>query len=476
MAAGDLFFRSITELNELLVSRTLSCEELTKAYLERLESQGPKYNAVATVTRKSALESAKAVDDDLKRKRLRGPLQGIPFGAKDLLSYPGYPTTWGAKPYAAQTIDVKATVLSNLEGRGAVLVGKLAMVELAGGGGYEYASASLFGPGRNPWSLEHWSGGSSSGSGSAVAAGLVPFALGSETWGSILSPSAYCGITGLRPTYGYASRYGAMPLSWTMDKIGPMCRSAVDCGHVLQVIAGADAKDRGSSGKSFYYGPEYVGELARLRVGFNPVDFEEWAEPALRPVYAAALDVFRRLGPAFDVTTLPEMPYASVAGTVIDAEAASNFESLIKSGQVDELADPYQAAGLKVALELKSTDYLRAMRIRGRMQEELSPTFRQLDILITPTLTRTASRIDLPIRRSSDPGTDRPKDRGLTDLGALGNLLGWPALSVPCGFADGLPVGIQLVTRPFNENRILALGAAFQRETDWHLRKPPSAT
>lgn len=472
MASSDLFFKSITELNRMLVNRDVSSRELTEAYLDRLETLGPKYNALATLTRKSAIDQAKNADDELKRKRFRGPLQGIPFGAKDLLAYPGYPTTWGARPFATQSFDFKAAPIENLEGRGAVLVAKLAMVELAGGGGYEYASASMFGPGRNPWNPEYWSGGSSSGSGSAVAAGLVPYALGSETWGSILTPSAYCGITGLRPTYGYVSRFGAMPLSWTMDKIGPMCRSAEDCGHVLQVISGGDDRDRGSAGKSFYYGPEYVGELGRLKMGYNPVDFEEWAEPATRPVFAAALDILKALVPKSEVAELPGMPYSSVAGTVIDAEAASVFEQFIRDGRVDQLADRFQIAGLRAALELKSTDYLRAQRIRGKMQAELISIFRHLDILVTPSRTRTANRIDLPLQSSSSH-TDSPKDRGLTDLSAAGNLLGWPALSIPCGFAGGLPVGLQLVTRPFNENRILALGAAFQRHTDWHLRKPP---
>ena len=257
-----------------------------------------------------------------------------------------------------------------------------------------------------------------------------------------------------------------------MDKIGPMCRSAEDCGHVLQVIAGGDDRDRGSAGKSFYYGPEYVGELARIRIGYNPVDFDEWAEPATRPVYAAALEALKKLGPKLEVATLPAMPYGSVAGTVIDAEAASIFESFIREGAVDGLADPFQIAGLRAALDLKSTDYLRAMRIRGKMQDELTSIYRNLDILITPSRTRTANRIDLPLNAPASQ-RERPVDRGLTDLGAAGNLLGWPALSLPCGFADGLPVGLQLVTRAFNENRILALGAAFQRETDWHLRKPP---
>ncbi len=470
--AADVFFKPLTELNRMLVNREVSSRELTEAYLDRLEKLGPKYNAIAALTRETAIESAKNADDEIKRKRLRGILQGIPFGAKDLLAYPGYPTTWGAKPYARQMFDYKAAAIEKLEKRGAVLAAKLSMVELAGGGSYEYASASLFGPGLNPWNPEYWSGGSSSGSGSAVAASLVPYALGSETWGSIIGPSSNCGITGLRPTYGYVSRFGAMPLSWTMDKIGPMCRSAEDCGHVLEAISGGDRRDRGSAGKSFHYGTEYVGELSRLTVGYNPVDFEGWSEPAVRPAYAAALEVLKKLVPRWEVLELPRLPYGSVAGTVIDAEGASVFEPIIRDGRVDELADRYQIAGLRAALDLKATDYLRAQRIRSRIQNELTPIFRKVDLLVTPSILGGIPRVDSSLK-ASRPRSERPASRGLTNLDSASNLLGWPALSIPCGFANGLPAGIQLITRPFNENRILALGAAFQHETDWHLRRPP---
>src|SRR5207237_168980 len=189
--------------------------------------------------------------------------------------------------------NYNATVIEKLAGVGAVLTGKLSMVELAGGGGYRYASASLTGPGLNPWDRTRWSGGSSSGSGIAVAAGLVPFAIGSETSGSILTPSAFCGITGLRPTYGLVSRYGAMALSWTLDKLGPMCRTAVDCALVLQAIAGSDNNDPGSAGKSFYYLPQFAKPMKELRVGYAPVDFQEWADPAARAAFQQALAVLR---------------------------------------------------------------------------------------------------------------------------------------------------------------------------------------
>src|SRR5207253_2692292 len=236
----DIYFASITEINQKLKAKQFSAVELTKAFCDRLETLGPRYNALALSLREQAVRAAKDVDGDIKRERLRGPLQGVPFGAKDLLSFARHPTTWGARPYAGQVFDYTATTLKKLGKNGGLLIGKLAMVELAGGPSYRYASASLTGPGLNPWDRTRWSGGSSSGSAIAVAAGLVTYALGSETSGSILTPSAFCGITGLRPTYGLVSRYGAMALSWSLDKIGPMCRSAEDCGLVLQSIAGGD--------------------------------------------------------------------------------------------------------------------------------------------------------------------------------------------------------------------------------------------
>src|SRR5712692_10581125 len=217
----DIFFATVAELNAKLKAKEFSAVDLARAFGQRLERLGPRYNALALPLTDVAIRRAHDVDRELKRERYRGPLQGIPFGAKDLLSYAGQPTTWGARPHAGQVFDYTATVLEKLNKTGAVLIGKLAMVALAGGGGYRSAAASMFGPGLNPWDRGRWSGGSSSGSGSAVAAGLVPFAIGSETSGSILTPAAFCGVTGLRPTYGLVSRHGAMALSWTMDKLGP---------------------------------------------------------------------------------------------------------------------------------------------------------------------------------------------------------------------------------------------------------------
>ena len=468
----DVFYATISELSAGLKKKQFSAKELTRAYLDRLERLGPRYNALALLLRETAIQEAEDVDDDLKRDRTRGPLQGIPYGAKDLLAVKGKPTTWGAKPYAGQVFDADAFVINKLRSRRAILIGKLAMVELAGGGGYRFPSASLTGPGLNPWDRGKWSGGSSSGSGSAVAAGLVPFALGSETSGSILTPSAYCGVTGLRPTYGLVSRRGAMPLSWTLDKIGPMCRSAEDCGIVLEAIAGKDPEDPGSAGKSFYYAPQFPRDLKQYKMGWSPVDFEEWAEPAARPAFQQALEVIRTLGMTPVETTLPDYPYGPLVSTVIAAEAASIFEDLISSGKVNELEDQRQIAGLKAGMDVAAKDYLRTMRVRRLIQRDFRDLLAKAEVLVAPARYNPASGITQPLDR---PYSDRtpPQKSGMSGLIAAGNLAGLPAISVPCGFAGTLPVALQIVGRPFSENLLLQIGREFQARTDWHRRRPP---
>ena len=468
--SDELAFATIAELNAKLKKRAISAVELTRTYLDRLETLGPAHNALALAFRKEALKKAKSVDADIKIERFRGPLQGIPFGAKDLLALEGHPTTWGAKPYATQVFNETASILKKLDKTGAILIGKLAMVELAGGGGYRYPSASLTGPGLNPWDKTRWTGGSSSGSGAAVAAGMVGFALGSETSGSILTPSAYCGVTGLRPTYGLVSRAGAMALSWTLDKIGPMCRSAQDCGLVLDTIAGGDKLDPGSAGKSFYYVPQYQRDLKEIRLGFAPADFDTLADSNIRAALNEALNVVKSLGMKAHETALPDFPYQALTGTIIACEAASIFEQLITSGKVDELADQRQVQGLKAGLEIPAKDYLKAMRIRTLVQEAFLSLFSNVDILVAPARYTIATKVTDPLDRNT-PDPNRPK--GMSGLIAAGNLAGLPALSIPCGLADGLPVALQLVGRPWSENLLLKVGAEFQSRTDWHRRRPP---
>jgi len=473
--SDDIFFASIAEINQKLTKSEFSAVELARAFCDRLETIGPRYNALALSLRKGALRDAKEVDGDIKRERLRGHLQGIPFGAKDLLAYAKHPTTWGAQPYAGQVFDYTASVLKRIQKRGGLLTGKLAMVELAGGPSYRYASASLTGPGLNPWDSTRWSGGSSSGSAIAVAAGLVTYALGSETSGSILTPSAFCGVTGLRPTYGLVPRHGAMALSWTLDKIGPICRSAEDCGLVLEAIAGAEFEDPSSARKSFYYTPQFARDLKDVRVGFAPVDFNEAVDPAARADYAKALETIRSLGVKVVEAKLPEFPYGAVIGTIISAEGSAVFEEMIQSGKVDQLADQHQIAGLKAGLEISANDYLKAMRIRALIQEAFRDLLSTTDVLIAPTRFDPAPKITQPLDRRA---VDRPAPAtpGLAALIPAGNLAGLPALSIPCGFANGMPMGLQLVGSPFSENMLLAIGKTFQDRTDWHKRRPPLAT
>jgi aspartyl-tRNA(Asn)/glutamyl-tRNA(Gln) amidotransferase subunit A len=470
---NDIFFASISEIGAGLRSKQFSAVELTRAFCERLERLGPRYNALALSLRKDALRQARDVDGDLKRDRTRGPLQGIPYAVKDLLSVKGKPTTWGARPFANQVFPEDARVIENLRKTGAILIGKLTMIELAGGGDYSSAAASLTGPCLNPWDLSRWAGGSSSGSAAATAAGLAVFTLGSETSGSIITPSAFCGITGLRPTYGLVSRRGAMALSWTLDKIGPLCRSAEDCGLVLHTISGGDVEDSGSAGRSFFYAPQFAPKPSDINIGYAPVDFEGWAEPDARPALQAALAVMKSLGFRMKEIELPDFPYGALVSVVIAGEMGSIFEDLIRSGRVEELADKQQIAGLKASLDLPSVEYLRAMRVRTQVQAAFRELFLDVDLLLSPARYGVAPKVSEPLDGSGAASFPRPASRGMTGIIPAGNLAGLPALSLPCGFAGGLPLGISLVARPFQENQMIAAGKIFQSHTDWHRRRPP---
>jgi aspartyl-tRNA(Asn)/glutamyl-tRNA(Gln) amidotransferase subunit A len=467
----EIFFATIAELNARLTSKEISAEDLARAFANRLEQFGPRFNCLALPLPQQAIRKAQDVDKEIKRGRLRGPLQGIPYGVKDLISFAGQPTTWGAKPYAGQVFDYSATVIEKLDAVGAVLTGKLSMVELAGGGGYRYAAASLTGPGLNPWDRTRWSGGSSSGSAAAVAAGLVPFALGSETSGSIVTPASYCGVTAMRPTYGLVSRYGAMALSWTLDKLGPFARSAEDCGIVLQVIAGKDGRDPGSAGKSFYYTPQYARPMKELKIGFAPVDFAERADAPARAAFAAALASLKETGAQLIETKLPQFPYGPVLSAILAAEQASIFEPLITSGKVNELADQAQIAGLKASLDLPAKDYLKAQRVRRLIQDAFTRLFSDVDALVAPGRSGIATKLDqrLDVGGPPPPAGTAPGFQGIIPAG---NLAGLPALALPCGFAENLPVALQIVGAPFSENTLLAIGREFQARTDWHKRRP----
>lgn len=471
---SSLPFATIPELSQALRQHQITSSELAKFFGKRLETIGPNLNALACSTMKRAKDDWGDVDYEFKRERFRGPLQGIPYGVKDLIAVAGYPTTWGAKPYANQTFDKDASVVDRLDGADAILIGKLSMIELAGGGGYSSASASLQGPGLNPWNLRFWAGGSSSGSGAAVAAGLVPFALGSETSGSILIPACYCGVTGLRPTYGLVSRRGAMALSWTLDKIGVLAHTAEDCALVLHVIAGKDLDDQGSAGKSFYYTPEWYQKVSDLRIGYAEVDFSEWPDEPLRPAFSNALATVKSMGGHMVDSRLPDFPYPPVIGTIIDSEAASIFEVFIRSGQVEGLADQGQIAGLKASMNFSALDYLKAMRVRAQIQTAFRKLFSDLDLLIAPTDFSSPDRADQPFEESTPK---RPDQRGVGfGLVPASNLCGLPAVTIPCGFVNGLPIGMQIVGPPFSENRIISFAREFQRRTDFHKQHPPAIT
>ncbi len=468
----DIFFASISELGAALAKKKFSTVELTHAFCDRLEKLGPRYNALASSMRDSALRKAKDVDHDFKLDRIRSPLQGIPYGAKDLLAAKGKPTTWGSKAFAGQVFKEDAAVIELLDKAGAILIGKLSMVELAGGGGNRFTSASATGACLNPWDRTYWSGGSSSGPGAATAAGMVTFSIGSETSGSILGPSAYCGITGLRPTYGLVSRRGAMALSWTLDKIGPMCRSVEDCALVLSVIAGNDYEDPGSAGKAFHYAPKAARKPDEITIGYAPIDFDEAAAPEMRAGLQEALKLVKSLGMRMKEVEIPDFPYTALVSMIIATEGASAFEDFIRSGKVNEVTDHRQAQGLKANLDIPAVDYLRAMRVRALVQQAFRDLFLNVDFLLAPTKPRVAWKLTDHLDGATSPVTP-PKSRGLGDLIPAGNLAGLPALSLPCGFASGLPIAISLVGRPFYENQLIAVGKAFQSHTDWHRKRPP---
>src|SRR5262244_2791138 len=322
MASEEIHYLPLTELAKRVEAKKLSPVELTQLYLDRSEKLGPRLNAYARLTPDLALSQAKAAEKEIQRGHYRGPLHGIPYAAKDLLAVKGVPCTWGAKPYANQIFDYDATVIDHLKRTGAVLLGKAAMIELAGGMGYRFASASLQGASKNPWDTKCWTCGSSSGSGAIVAAGLAGFAIGTETWGWIVCPSAFCGVSGLRPTYGRVSRYGAMALSYSMDKIGPLARTAEDCARVFAAIAGHDFSDRSTlpiDKAAFTYSASLDLGAKALRIGVLTNAWKK-PDPAVAKVHAAAEKTLRRYFPGTKTAILPEGPWEEAGGVIIGVE------------------------------------------------------------------------------------------------------------------------------------------------------------
>jgi aspartyl-tRNA(Asn)/glutamyl-tRNA(Gln) amidotransferase subunit A len=462
---SDFAFLGIPDLGRLLRGRKVTAVALAEYFLDRLERLGPAYNAVVTVLRTPALAEARERDAELARGKDRGPLHGIPYGAKDLLAATGAPTTWGAQPYRDQLLQGDATVVRRLREAGAVLCAKLAMVELAGGMGYNQAFASFTGPGRTPWDPSRWSGGSSSGSGASVAAGLVPFAIGSETWGSIQFPATFCGVTGLRPTYGRVSRHGAMALSWTMDKLGPIGRSAEDCGLVLAAIAGPDPRDQSAFPGRFEYPPRV--RRRRYRIGVLRGSSEK-TQPEVRRNFEASLGVLRQFCDIRDDLELPDYPYEAMASIVIDAECASAFEPLFQSGRVTELTAPEDRIGGYSGQVLLAKDYLRALRLRRPAAQALDRLLVTVDAIAAPTLPTVAWPIDAPFDKVY------PDYPGGASIGGAANLSGVPGLFLPNGTGEaGLPTGLQLTGRAGREGTLLAIGARYQAQTEYHRRRPP---
>ncbi len=463
---SELTWLTLPELGRLLRARKVSAVELAAHFLDRLERLGPVYNAVVTVLREPALAEARQRDAELAAGKDLGPLHGIPYGAKDLLAAEGAPTTWGARPYRDQMLKGDATVIRRLREAGAVLCAKLAMVELAGGMGYNQAFASFTGPGRSPWDPTRWSGGSSSGSGSAVGAGLVPFAIGSETWGSIQYPAAFCGVTGLRPTYGRVSRHGAMALSWTMDKLGPLARTAEDCGAVLAAIAGPDGADPSSLAGRFGLSAD-TGSRRRYRLGVLKGTVEK-LQPEVRRNFEESLRVLREVADIEDGLELPDFPYDAMASIVIDAEAASAFEPLFESGRITELTAPEDRIGGYAGQVVLAKDYIRALRLRRPAAVALDRLLAGVDAIAAPTLPTVAWPIDAAFDKVY------PDYPGGANIGGAANLCGVPGLFLMNGTGEsGLPTSLQLTGRALSESVLLAIGHRYQERTKFHRLRPP---
>jgi aspartyl-tRNA(Asn)/glutamyl-tRNA(Gln) amidotransferase subunit A len=474
MLSDDILFSSITELAVQIRARRISPVELTESYMERLATVGKRLGAVASLMRDSALVEAHAAESEIKRGRYRGLLHGIPYGAKDLLATRNAKTTWGAAPYKDQQFDEDATVIRKLREAGAILVAKLAMVELAGGMGYNEAHASLTGACKTPWNEDYWSGGSSSGPGAAVAAGLVAFAIGSETSGSIITPAAFCGVSGLRPTYGAVSRHGAMALCWTLDKLGTICRTAKDCGHVLSAIAGVDPLDPTSKagkaaplpGKERPSGSKPGGSTSlKPRLAVMKDSYEK-AQPEVKENFLRSLDVLKKFADVEMDVKLPDFPYGPAVGTIVDAEGASAFRELIESGRVEELASPTGRVGGYSASLVTAVDYLHAMRLRTPMRRAWSEMFAKHGILVAPS----RATVSYPVNKTFDQAY--PNINASSPIGAS-NLVGVPAISIPNGFGqNNLPTGIQFVGPAWSEQLLIELADKYQQATDWHKRRP----
>ena len=440
----DLAFEPVTALSSLIERRRVTSKDLTNMYLARLKRYGEPLHCVVTLTEELALAQAAQADRELQAGRYRGPLHGIPWGAKDLFATKGIRTTWGAKPYENQVPDIDATVVERLRDAGAVLVAKLSMGSLAQGGVW------FGGMTRNPWAPETGSSGSSAGPGAATAAGLVAFALGTETRGSIMTPASICGVVGLRPTYGRISRYGAMALSWTMDKIGPMCRSVEDCALVFNAIYGSDGRDDTVVDAPFVWKPGVP--LSRLRVGYIAKEFESTlGGPNPNPnLLKDALDVLRAAGAKLQPMELPDFPTDAI-NFILAAEAAAAFDDLTRSKGIDELTEQGPAAWpntFRTSRFIPAVEYIRAQRARTLLIRKMDALMASYDVFLAPF--------------------------GSASL-AITNLTGHPALCLKAGFSGGLPQSLMITGRLYDEATVLRVALAYERATKWHTMNPTLA-
>ena len=460
MTNEELAFLDASALGKLLAKRKISSVELTRLYLQRLDRYGAHYGAVVTVMHDRALREARQADREIAAGKLRGPLHGVPYGAKDLLAARGANTTWGAAPFRDQRFDFDATVVAKLRDAGAVLCAKLAMVELAGGFGYNDADASFTGPGRTPWNRDFWSGGSSSGPGAAVAAGLVGFAIGSETNGSITVPSAFCGVSGLRPTYGRVSRHGAMALMWSSDKLGPMCRSARDTELVLAAIAGADANDPTARNEPF----KRLRRRPRIAIPKNPAGK---AMPEVARNFRRSVDVLREFCDVVTGFEMPKHPYGSVFGAIFNGEAAAAFRGLIESGRSRELQSVDDRTGGYQLYGALAVDFVDGMRQRAILNRAVHRALEPYDAVVYPTLPTVAYPVGIPFDKAY------PKFGGSFSMGSSGNLAGIPAISVPNGFGENnLPTALCIVGNAWSELAATSIAKSYQQRTNFHTTHP----
>lgn len=440
----DLAFATVPQLAALLRAKKVSSLELTKMYLGRLKKYGPKLNCVVTLTEDLALAQATAADKEIKAGKYRGPLHGIPWGAKDLFATKGYKTTWGAEPFREQMIDYDATLVERLRDAGAVLVAKLSMGALAQGGRW------FAGMTRNPWQVDEdriGSSGSSAGPGSATAAGLVGFSIGTETLGSIISPSSRCGIVGLRPTYGRVSRYGAMGLSWTMDKIGPMCRGVEDCAAVLDSIYGRDNKDLTVGNIPFNWDP--ATPLSSLKIGYLKSEFDAQTDAERKGIYQNALDVLRSEGANLQPIEMPKLPAAALR-IILVAEAATAFDDITRSGAINQLSGQEASDWpntFRSSRFIPAVEYIRAQRARTLLMRQMDELMSKWDVFVSPA----------------------PGSASLL----VTNLTGHPAVCVPCGFPKGLPQSLMFSGRLYDEGSPMRVALAYERATTWHSMHPP---